>query len=69
MSFILDLFYIMLLFIHNIIIPMLGNIVGAILILIGIGTIVDESVSIVTDNQMLITGLLDIVLGIVIIIY
>jgi hypothetical protein len=69
MSFILDLFYIMLLFIHNIIIPMLGNIVGTILILIGIGTIIDESVSIVTDNQMLITGLLDIVLGIVIIIY
>lgn len=69
MSFILDLFYIMLLFIHNIIIPMLGNIVGTILILIGIGTIVDESVSIVTDNQMLIIGLLDIVLGIVIIIY
>jgi hypothetical protein len=48
---------------------MLGNIVGTILILIGIGTIIDESVSIVTDNQMLITGLLDIVLGIVIIIY
>jgi hypothetical protein len=69
MSFLLDLFYIICLVIHNIIIPMLGNIVGTILILIGIGTIVDESVSIVKNNQMLYLGLLDIMLGILIIIY
>jgi uncharacterized membrane protein len=39
------------------------------LILIGIVTIVDESVSIVTDNDMLYAGILDVILGIVIIIY